>query len=239
MAETQVSTTTTTTDVTAETVMKMLGLIPHPEGGFFLETFRSGSVPMSTQGQTDLNVPDDDLVLTNRTDRRPDHDGRRNALTSIYWMPTGTSPKLHLTINISDHVHYYHGGDPFEYILFDPQTKKARRVVLGGNILAGHKCQIPVKGGLWKCGRLLVPDSKDTKDHKEPYCLLGEAFAPGFDFHDFTWVTPKMINKETVPKRKLRKLLKSYLHDRHADDSSDDDLDDNVNLTEEWTSYYD
>ena len=28
-----------------------LNLIPHPENGFFVETFRSGSIPMSTQGK--------------------------------------------------------------------------------------------------------------------------------------------------------------------------------------------
>lgn len=96
-------------NVTAETLVKKLGLIPHPEGGFFLETHRSGSIPMTTKGQTDLNVPSDDLVLTSRTDRRPDHNGHRNALTSIYWMPTSSS-KLCLVVNRSDIVHYYHSA---------------------------------------------------------------------------------------------------------------------------------
>jgi len=35
-----------------------LGLIPHPEGGFFVETHRSGSMPMSSKGQTDFAVSD-------------------------------------------------------------------------------------------------------------------------------------------------------------------------------------
>ena len=33
-----------------------LGLVPHPEGGFFLETWRSGCAPMSTMGQTDCDA---------------------------------------------------------------------------------------------------------------------------------------------------------------------------------------
>ena len=222
--------------VTAETMVKELGLIPHPEGGFFLETHRSGSTPMSSQGQTDFNVAYDDLVVTNRTDRRPDGDGRRNALTSIYWMPTGSSPKLHLTINISDHVHYYHGGEPFEFILVDPQAKKVQRVILGGNVLAGHKFQLPVKGGIWKCGHLLVPNSTDSSS-KDSYCLIGEGVAPGFDFYDFTWVTAKMV-KETAPQ--LWDVLKPFLHDKTEGDSSKDDSNRDLlkAFSDEWISYY-
>jgi len=219
--------------VTVETVIQKLGLIAHLNGGFFLETFRSGSTPMSTRGETDFNVPDEDLVLTtNRTDRRPDHDGRRNALNSVYWMPTGASPKMHLITNLSDQVIYYHSGDPFEMTLFNPQTKKLKRVVIGGNLLAGHKFQLPVKGGIWKCGRLLVEDSQDTS-RKESYCLVGEATAPGFDIHDFSQVTVDMF-KKTVP-RCCWKTLKPFLHDKIDDDDENDDL----TLTEEWTSYDD
>lgn len=213
--------------VTIDAMIKKIGLIPHPEGGFFLETHRSGSTPMITRGDTDLNVPNHDLVLTGRSDRRPDGDGRRNALTSIVWMATKDSPTLHLVVHLSDHIHYYHSGDSFEYILFDPQAKTIRRVVLGGNVLAGHKFQLPVKGGTWKCGNLVpVKDSTDVSK-KESYCLTGEAVAPGFDFHDFTWVTIDMI-REMVPKH-LHKVLIPYLHDKN----------DNLTLTEEWTSYYD
>lgn len=224
--------------VTAETLVKELGLVPHPEGGFFLETHRCGSTPMSSKGETDLKVPDEDLVLTNRTNRRPDGDGRRNALTSIYWMPTGTSPKLYLTINISDAVHYYHGGEPFEYILVDPQAKKTQRVVLGANVLAGHRFQLPVKGGIWKCGHLLVDPTADPSSSKESYCLIGEALGPGFDFHDFTWVTAKMV-KEMVPD--LWKTLQPFLHDKTAEKNSlskDGNNNSKTAFSEEWKSYY-
>ena len=204
--------------VTAETIVKELGLVPHPEGvGFFVETHRSGSTPMSSRGQTDFNVPDDDLVVTNRTTRRPDQDGRRNALSSIYWLSTRSSPKLPLIMNLSDVVHYYHGGEPFEFILVDPQTKKMQRVILGGNVLAGHKFQLPIKGGMWKCGHLLVPNPTDTSS-KDAYCLIGEAVAPGFDFYDFTLMTAKTV-KETTPQ--FWDVLKPFLHDK-GDSSKDD-----------------
>jgi len=111
--------------VTVDTIVKKLGLIPHPEGGFFRETHRAGGTPMTARGETDFNVPNDDLVATNRTDRRPDSDGRRNALTSIFWMPTRASPTLLLAINLSDHVHYYHSGD----LVSRGQTHYSRRAL--------------------------------------------------------------------------------------------------------------
>jgi hypothetical protein len=54
------------------------------------------------------------VVANGRAKNRPDGDERRNALTSIYWVPTDKSPKLLLAVNRSDHVHYYHGGSEFK-----------------------------------------------------------------------------------------------------------------------------
>ena len=218
---------------TVEMLVNKLGLIRHPEGGFFLETYRSGSVrPMTARGQTELNVPDKDLVMTNRTGQGENRDGRRNALTSIYWMPTGDSPTLFLTINLSDHVHYYHGGIPFEYILFDPTSGELSRVILGGDVMGGQVLQLPVKGGMWKCGRMLYPESANKGLKKDMYTIIGEAVAPGFDFHDFTWVTAEMIHK-TAPQ--YWSLLKSFLHDT----KSGGGLLEGSIQDSEWTSYYD
>ena len=115
---------------TADRLVAKLGLIPHPEGGYFLETWRSGSVPMSSRGQTDFGalatktgeVNADLVVAAGREPRRPDGDARRNALTSIFWMPTKSSPTLRLAVNLSDHVHYYQGGLPFRYHLLSFST---------------------------------------------------------------------------------------------------------------------
>ena len=92
--------------LTAAGMVKALGLVPHPEGGFFLETWRTGAAPMTTMGQTALDAPCGLVVTDDRPDMRPDKDTRRNALTSIFWMPTRASPKLMLARNTSDHVHY-------------------------------------------------------------------------------------------------------------------------------------
>ena len=88
-----------------KTAVELLNLIPHPEGGFFLETYRSGCEPMLTRGQTGLDCesPDTNLVVANgRAANRSDGDERRNALTSIYWVPTTKSGEVKLVVNLSD-----------------------------------------------------------------------------------------------------------------------------------------
>ena len=143
----------------AETVVSSLGLIPHPEGGYFLETFRSGSLPMTTRGQTDLacaaaggNVDTDLVVVKDRDDRRPDGDARRNCLTSIFWLASTARPTLRLAVNLSDHVHFWQGGGAFEYLLVEPGAPSGggayypdahlSRVVLGPDVASGQRLQV-------------------------------------------------------------------------------------------------
>lgn len=198
-----------------------LKLIPHPEGGFFTETFRSGSTPMSTQGQTDFNCtdPHKNLVIVpggNRGPNRPDADERRNALTSIFWVPTVKSPRLLLAINESDHVHYYQGGRPFRYSLFDPMTGEFEVVVLGPDLQKGQKLQVSVKGGIWKCGSIL--DEKDCSSEylEYEYTLIGEAVGPGFDFHDFSWITEKHVREKCKDSSQVD-IFVQHVHDSAAD----------------------
>jgi hypothetical protein len=60
-----------------------LNLIPHPEGGFFREVYRSGSTPMASKGATD----ETGTVMTTGRDPPP-----RNVMTSIYWLLNQDSP---------------------------------------------------------------------------------------------------------------------------------------------------
>jgi uncharacterized protein len=70
----------------AEEVVRRLGLLPHPEGGYYRETYRSGLI---------LDLPDG---------------RRRTAATAIhYLLPTGTWSTWHRVA--SDEVwHHYDGG---------------------------------------------------------------------------------------------------------------------------------
>lgn len=150
----------------AAAIASALGLIPHPEGGYFLETFRAGATPMLSRGQTDTTGT---LVAT------PAREGReRNSLTSIYYMLTRDSPRQWWANNISDHVHYWHGGGEVVYRVIE------RDGVLSTHTLGPKQPQLVVRGGAYKCAQL---------DPSAEYALLGEAVAPGFDFRDFKFVT--------------------------------------------------
>ncbi|AUX24070.1 hypothetical protein SOCEGT47_046030 [Sorangium cellulosum] len=158
----------------ARELIESLGLIPHPEGGYFREVFRSGSTPMTTNGLTD---PAGSVV---QTDRAPPE---RNVLTSIYWLLDRSRPVGYWCMNLSDHVHYYHAGAALTYSVIHPDGRLETQR-LGPDLRRGDVMQFVVRGGCWKASHLEEGD----------YCLIGEAVAPGFDFRDFHWgVTEELV----------------------------------------------
>ena len=89
--------------------VKALDLIPHPEGGYFRETHRSGATPMASRGKTDSSG---DLVKTSGGNAR-------NTMTSIYYL---IEDYQGLVCNKSDHVHYFHYGCTVLYHIVNPST---------------------------------------------------------------------------------------------------------------------
>mmetsp|Transcript_15556 Transcript_15556/g.21490 ORF Transcript_15556/g.21490 Transcript_15556/m.21490 type:complete len:298 (+) Transcript_15556:114-1007(+) len=171
-------------------LIEKLELIPHPEGGFFRETYRSGATPMKSCGQTD---PSGALMPTER-----EH-GERNVFTSIYWMLNKESPNGWWCSNMSDHVHYYHAGAGITYYVVHPDgTFETQR--LGPNVEDGDVLQFEVKGGALKACHIGDAD----------FTLIGEAVGPGFDFRDFRWVTEAELESKlsSVDFTKVAKLVK-------------------------------
>mmetsp|Transcript_20575 Transcript_20575/g.55450 ORF Transcript_20575/g.55450 Transcript_20575/m.55450 type:complete len:218 (+) Transcript_20575:3-656(+) len=153
-----------------DSLAKSLGLIAHPEGGFFLETYRAGSTPMESRGKTD-----EVGALMAAADRTG---GKRNTLTSIYYMLTADSPRQWWANNMSDHVHYHHGGGRIIYRIVHPDGRLTTHTL-------GPECpQLVVLGGCFKCAEL---------EAGAEYGLLGEAVSPGFDFRDFAFVTAEEL----------------------------------------------
>ena len=93
--------------------------------------------------------------------------------------------------------------------MFDPITGEFSTTVLGPELHKGQKLQVPVKGGLFKCGK--IDDSEEEIDLGYDYSLIAEAVGPGFDFHDFAWVTKEMLN-ETVKDEKVKELLLGFVN---------------------------
>ncbi|ROM94445.1 cupin domain-containing protein [Pseudomonas brassicacearum] len=136
----------------AQDIVAALDLEPHVEGGFYRRTFQS-----------------DHQLMVETTG------GRRYAMTSIYYLLTGTSPVGHFHLNKSDIVHYYHVGDAIQYFLIYPDGA-LKTVVMGNDVTAGQRLQLHVPGGVWKASQLM--------DGPAAYGLISEAVSPGFDLAD-------------------------------------------------------
>jgi predicted cupin superfamily sugar epimerase len=142
----------------ATEIIKALGLEPHPiEGGFFRETYRSdGSIPCSA------------LPAAYRSA------SVRSLGTAIYYLLTSaTFSELH-RLPTEEVFHLYLGGPVRMLQLFT--DGKARQIVIGSDILAGHEPQVIVPPGVWQGSRL---------EPGVPFALLGATMAPGFDYADY------------------------------------------------------
>jgi predicted cupin superfamily sugar epimerase len=104
-------------------MVELLGLEPHPEGGFFRETFRSRH-SLSASGER----------------------GVRSASTAIYFLlPAGAFSTFH-RIQGSDEIWHHYGGDAVE-IHTIAEDGEHRANVLGGCLEEGEQPQILVTAG--------------------------------------------------------------------------------------------
>jgi predicted cupin superfamily sugar epimerase len=107
----------------ARALVTTLGLEPHPEGGFFRETFRAPLIVAAPQGA-------------------------RAASTAIYFLlPAGSFSALHRVR--SDEVWHHYDGDPVEiYTLHDDGSHQLAR--LGRDLSRGERPQVVVPAGVWQ-----------------------------------------------------------------------------------------
>jgi hypothetical protein len=140
----------------AEQIIHDLGLQPHPEGGYFRETYRSGE-------SIELNA------------LPPRYSGSKRALgTAIYFLLTAdTFSCLHRLK--TDEVYHFYLGEPVEMLLLRNDGDH-RKVKLGSNLAAAEVPQIVVPQGWWQGSRVIAGGA---------YALLGCTMAPGFDFADY------------------------------------------------------
>jgi uncharacterized protein len=130
----------------------LLGLTPHPEGGFFRETYRA-----------------EERIASAHLPAR--FAGDRAFATAIYFLLEARQvSRLHRIR--SDEVWHFHAGGPLVVESIAPDGTAAR-VVLGAAAEAGQVFQHVVPAGHWFGASLERPDS---------YALVGCTVAPGFDF---------------------------------------------------------
>ena len=139
----------------ADELVELLGLTPHPEGGFFRETYRAGC---------ELPVGSLPSVYT----------GPRSAGTAIYYLLRDGAFSALYRVHGEEMFHFYL-GDPVEMLQLH-EGGEGEVIVLGTDIHAGMTPQVLVPAGVWQGSRLLSGGS---------FALLGTTMSPGFDFSDF------------------------------------------------------
>jgi len=132
-----------------------LGLIPHPEGGFFAETYRAAE--------------------SVRAEHLPARfGGERSFSTAIYFLLKSGHPS-HLHRLHADELWHFHEGSPITIHILEP-AGQYRTIRLGPEIAGGETFQAAIPAGCWFGAEVLAPDS---------YALVGCTVAPGFDYVDF------------------------------------------------------
>ena len=114
--------------MTVETLVKELNLLPHPEGGYYKETYRSEGTIKQT-------------CLTS------DFSGDRNIATGIYFLiEKGNFSALH-KIKSDETWHFYY-GDALEVIEINEQGNLTITQI-GSNLQKGETFQYTVKANTW------------------------------------------------------------------------------------------
>jgi predicted cupin superfamily sugar epimerase len=110
-----------------QALIDRLHLSPHPEGGFYRQTYRSASMV------------------------RPD-DGRppRRSLTTIYFLLDAAQHSRWHRVRSDEAWHFYE-GDPTELLLLDPACENVASVRLGP-VDAGERAYV-VPAGWWQAAR--------------------------------------------------------------------------------------
>lgn len=105
-----------------EELIRRFDLQPHPEGGFFKESYRANGILETKQGT-------------------------RNHSTAIYFLlPQGKKSAFH-RLSSDEMWHFYLGG-PLDLFEISPEGRLSQ-TTLGQDLNAGHKLQYTVPAGTW------------------------------------------------------------------------------------------
>ena len=156
----------------ARRLIETLALLPHPEGGWYRELYRSA-------------------------DRVTAQNGSRAALTTIYYL-LEREQRSRWHVVAADEVWHFYAGAPLELFSYEPMVGRLQRSVLAsveetrasrsaataprgdGGTPRGDNATVGVQvisRGVWQAARSLGE-----------YTLVGCTVAPGFEFMDFCFV---------------------------------------------------
>ena len=135
--------------------IERLRLEPHPEGGFFRQTYRSN-------------------VVIAREALPEGFGGARAASTAIYFLLEGENFSAFHRLR-SDEMWHFYVGAPLSVHVIEPSGKYSW-ITLGNDPEAGQVLQAVVRAGWWFASHVA---------NWKSFAVVGCTVAPGFDFQDF------------------------------------------------------
>lgn len=142
-----------------DSLVKNLGLEPHPEGGYYKRTFESSE-----------QISDQELAVN--------YNGKRKLYTSIYFVLTSDDVS-HFHRLKSDELWYFHGGSSLTIHIIH-ENGEYEEIRLGLNLNNGEVPQALVpKNAIFGSSVM----------EKETCSLVGCMVSPGFNFQDFELFT--------------------------------------------------
>jgi uncharacterized protein len=136
-------------------LISTLNLVPHPEGGYFRETYRSGGVISGELPYQHFS-------------------GKRNFSTCIYFLLTSESFSAFHRIR-QDEIWHFYDGSPIKLHMMNTAGEYSVSLI-GRDFDRGEVPQYVVPAGNWFAAEV---------DNTEGFSLVGCTVAPGFDFEDF------------------------------------------------------
>jgi len=132
-----------------------LGLVPHGEGGWYSETYRSSDrLPL-------VSLP-------------VGYTGSRPCSTAIYFLLTGSAPSRFHRLRSDEVWHFYDGTGLTLHLLH--ADGKYTCAAVGRRPERGEQFQVTVPRGIWMAGEVQEPGG---------FALVGCTVAPGFEQDDF------------------------------------------------------
>ena len=136
-------------------IIKELDLKPHPDGGYFKETYRS-------KGE----INEDSLHFN--------YNGKRSFATCIYFLLTSDTFSAFHKIK-QDEIWHFYEGSPISLHTISEKGNHSE-FIIGRDFNKGQTPQLLVSGGYLFGARVI---------NKNDYALVGCTVSPGFDFSDF------------------------------------------------------
>lgn len=163
---------------TKEEWAKLLDLSPHPEGGYYTETYRSDEfIDVTIAGHNSLQS--------------------RNLSTAIYFLIEQNNFSAFHRIQSDEMWHFYSGDALLIHMIDEDGNYSTQRI--GDNPESGDAFQFVVKAGIWFASEVVKGGE---------YSLVGCTVSFGFDFKDFELANQSLIDKYPDHKEIIARLIR-------------------------------